>query len=87
MGVAVATNGNVYVADCGNNRIQYFTATGSFLGEFGSARFDRSWGVAVSSDAARVYGVDFGNHRVQYFEQTNPGVAPASPGKVKALFK
>ena len=34
--VAVAPNGNVYVSDHENHRIQYFTATGSFLGRIGS---------------------------------------------------
>jgi len=33
-GIAVAANGNVYVADCFNERIQYFNATGSYLGEW-----------------------------------------------------
>ena len=35
-GVALAPNGNVYVADSRNDRVQYFTATGSFLGKWGS---------------------------------------------------
>jgi DNA-binding beta-propeller fold protein YncE len=33
--VAVAPNGNVYVVDKGNHRVQYFTSEGSFLGEWG----------------------------------------------------
>jgi hypothetical protein len=33
--VAVAPNGNVYVVDFGNDRVQYFTSTGSFLGKWG----------------------------------------------------
>lgn len=35
--VAVSSGGTVFVADIGNNRIQYFTSTGSFLGKWGSA--------------------------------------------------
>ncbi len=34
LGVDVAPNGNVYVADSGNDRFQYFTADGSFLGKW-----------------------------------------------------
>ncbi|NIT36042.1 MAG: hypothetical protein GTN49_06010 [candidate division Zixibacteria bacterium] len=35
-GVAVAANGDVYVVDADNHRIQYFTPTGSFLGKWGT---------------------------------------------------
>lgn len=48
--VAVASGGNVYVADCYNHRIQFFTATGSFLGNwghFGSSDSNVASGVAV----------------------------------------
>ena len=34
-GVAVAPNGNVYVAETVNNRVQELTATGAFIGMFG----------------------------------------------------
>ena len=31
-----ATNGNIYVADRLNHRVQYFTSNGSFIGKWGS---------------------------------------------------
>jgi tripartite motif-containing protein 71 len=34
-GIAVDSNGNVYVADWGNHRIQKFTSTGTFLDKWG----------------------------------------------------
>ncbi len=53
-GVAVASNGNVYVADRLNHRIQYFTSTGGFLGKWGSqgsgnGQFKRPYVVAIAS--------------------------------------
>jgi DNA-binding beta-propeller fold protein YncE len=85
MRVAVAPDGNVFVADTAKDRILYFTRTGSFLGQLGQLLVP--WGVVVSSNGTRVYGVSYRNHRVQYYLQTNPAVAPASLGRVKALFR
>jgi DNA-binding beta-propeller fold protein YncE len=91
-GVAVATNGYVFVADSGNDRIQFFTAAGSFLGKWGSSgkgngQFDWPPGVAVRGNGSRVYVVDSGNCRVQYFKESDPAVAPTSLGRIKALFE
>lgn len=36
-GVAVSPNSNLYVVDSGNNRIQYFTLAGSYVGQWGDA--------------------------------------------------
>jgi NHL repeat len=63
MDVSVAPNGNVYVADPGNHRVQYFTENGSYLGQWGSygtgpGQFDNDLhGVAVSP-ANEVYTLD-----------------------------
>jgi DNA-binding beta-propeller fold protein YncE len=73
-GIAVARNGNVYVADTRNHRIQYFTAAGSYLGKWGSegswqGQFDDPNGVAAA-DNGNVYVVDTDNSRIQYFTAT-----------------
>jgi DNA-binding beta-propeller fold protein YncE len=57
-----------------NHRIQRFSATGSFLGKWGSqgsgdGQFDRPYGVAVAADGA-VYVADTYNSRIQRFSAT-----------------
>jgi tripartite motif-containing protein 71 len=69
--VAVAANRNVYVADKFNNRVQYFTATGSFLGKWGTlgsgnGQFAAPEGIAVAPNG-NVYVADEVNCRIQYF--------------------
>ena len=51
-GVAVDANGNVYVADSGNSRIQVFTSTGTYLAQWISVV---PWGVAEFGEK----GVDY----------------------------
>jgi hypothetical protein len=74
---AVAPNGDVYIADRGNHRIQYFTASGKYLGEWGSlgtgqGKFGNGLvGVAVSP-SGRVFALDnapgAGGYRIQRFD-------------------
>jgi DNA-binding beta-propeller fold protein YncE len=71
-GVAVATNGTVYVADYGNNRIQAFDLAGNWLfgwGQFGTVggEFKQPMGVAATADG-RVDVADYTNYRVQTFD-------------------
>jgi len=93
-GVAFApARGYVYVADSANDRIQYFTPSGSFLGKWGSSgygngQFRHPEGVAFAPASGYVFVSDYGNHRIQYFRwRSEPAVAPASVGKIKALFR
>ncbi|MBC8253231.1 MAG: hypothetical protein H8E35_04290, partial [Ardenticatenia bacterium] len=68
-GMSVAPDGTVYLADRGNHRIQRFSASGQFLGKWGSygsgdGQFDGAGGVAVAPDGT-VYVADCGNDRIQ----------------------
>lgn len=74
VGVKAAPNGNLYVADAGNNRIQWFDADGKFLGKFGTAgsgngAFILPTSVAISADNS-VFVTDSNNHRIQKFSLT-----------------
>jgi streptogramin lyase len=80
-GVAVAANGDIWVADGhrgGNNRIVKFSRDGKFLlavgGGVGSeskeaARFSDPHDIKIDS-RGRVYVADRGNSRIQVFDQT-----------------
>lgn len=76
-GIAVATDGSVFVTDSDNNRIQHLSADGKVLkvwGSFGDittgdipgGMFNQPWGIAVSDDGF-VYVADTWNHRIQKF--------------------
>jgi hypothetical protein len=64
-------NGDVYVVDSGNNRVQRFDRDGRFVSEFGSAgrgngQFDRPYGIAIDKDGY-IFVSDTGNKRIQKF--------------------
>ena len=71
-GVAVDGQGNVYVVDSYNHRIQVFDGNGRFLREWGGqgnapGQFQEPWGAAVDQ-AGNVYVADTWNHRIQKFD-------------------
>jgi uncharacterized protein (TIGR03663 family) len=70
--LAVDGQGNVYVADSYNHRVQVFNAQGQFLREWGAqgtgpGQFQEPWGIAVD-DQGSVYVADTWNHRIQKFD-------------------
>ena len=75
-GVAVDTQGRVYVADTGNNRIQVFDAAGNFITKWGSACRLRTGEGCVDPDGDGPLGLGDG-------QCYNPcGVAVDAKGKV-----
>ncbi|MEM5777971.1 MAG: 6-bladed beta-propeller [Candidatus Aenigmatarchaeota archaeon] len=72
-GIAIDSKDFIYVADCGNNRIQKFTKEGKFVLKWGSKgnsleQFNCPWGIAIDS-LNNVYVTDKNNHRVQIFTE------------------
>jgi tripartite motif-containing protein 71 len=69
--VEVGPNGNVYVAEGANDRIQRFTAAGALLGGWGTSGTDEGEFVlpgALGTDpTGNVYVADAGNDRIQKF--------------------
>jgi len=70
-GIAVDSQGYVYVADTGNYRIQKFNSSGGYITKWGSygsgnGQFKYPTGIAVDS-SANVYVTDSGNACVQKF--------------------
>ncbi len=74
-GIAVDQQGNVYIVDTWNHRVQKFDRDGNYLLEWGSAGQvsdgpDRFWGprgIAVNADG-NVYLTDTGNKRIVVFD-------------------
>lgn len=70
--VAVDSNGNIYVVDRLNHRVQKFDSSGNFVtkwGSFGSGntQFKYPRGIAVDS-SNNIYVADSDNHRIQKFD-------------------
>jgi DNA-binding beta-propeller fold protein YncE len=75
-GIAVGPNGDVYITDEGNNRVQELTPAGEYIRQWGSegsenGQFKRPADIAIEAKGD-VWVVDTGNDRVQEF--TSEGV-------------
>ncbi|HEX6510778.1 MAG TPA: flippase activity-associated protein Agl23, partial [Chloroflexota bacterium] len=71
-GIAVATDGSIYVADQGNNRVEKFDANGKFMLKWGSkgqgdGQFDTPSGIALDK-TGNVWVSDLWNHRIEEFD-------------------
>jgi sugar lactone lactonase YvrE len=69
--ITVDSEGNILVADTGNNRYQEFNSAGEFVRKVGSSgtgngQFSAPRGIAVDSEG-RVWVTDSGNNRLQRF--------------------
>jgi DNA-binding beta-propeller fold protein YncE len=71
-GLALDLDGNVYVADSGNDRIQMFDPDGVFLGSMGNSHsLNNPEGVSVDSHY-NVYVADTGNSRIRKLVLNQP---------------
>ena len=91
-GIAVSTQGQVFVADTGNKRIVVFDSDGKYITEFGTAgldpgQFDEPVGVAVAEDGT-VFVTDTWNQRIQSFLPSQDGTlyTPLQQWDVNAWF-
>ena len=90
-GIAIDPAGDVYVADTDNDRVQKFSADGTFVTEWGSPGSgdgEFSGVYAVDTDTAgNVYVLDIGNQRVQKFTSTGAFITKwGSPGSGDGQF-
>jgi DNA-binding beta-propeller fold protein YncE len=73
VGIAVDSDGNVYVCDTFNDRVEIFDADGAFVNTFGKngdgpGNFERPKGIAVDSDG-HIWVADAGQDRVKVFDK------------------
>ena len=78
-GIAVDGQGDVFVADHGNDRVQRFSTEGSWLGEWGVAGADEArllgpMGLAIGGDGS-VYATDLAGDRLRRFTRDGTLVA------------
>ncbi|HZA23301.1 MAG TPA: 6-bladed beta-propeller, partial [Dehalococcoidia bacterium] len=71
-GIAIDRQGDVYITDWRNDRVQKFTSDGRFIMAFGRSgtgegEFNRPNGITVDADGD-IYVCDWMNDRVQVFD-------------------
>lgn len=67
---AIDPSGDLWVVDKVNDRVEKFSATGTFIGAYGSEgsgnlQFSEPWGIAVSATTGNVFVGDAGNDRIE----------------------
>ncbi len=73
-GIKIGLNGDIFVADAGNSRVQKFNSSGVYQSQFGTngsgnGQFNNVTDVAISSTGV-IYAADQYNHRVQKFNSS-----------------
>ena len=89
-GIAVGSEGYLYVADCELNCIQKFTMSGQFVSQFGSrgiakGQFDYPFG-SVLSRSELLFVCDSSNHRIQVFRNEQFSYTFGQYGKKPGYF-
>lgn len=72
--IAIDGEGNLYVTDTGNKRVQKFTPDGKFLGQWGGVgfqpgQFNEPVGIAISPKTGDIFVADTWNRRIQRFDK------------------
>ena len=63
------SNELIYVADCGNKRVQIVSFKGDFIKRFGQDKLNRPWGIAITSEY--IYVTDRGLHALFQFNKNS----------------
>jgi YD repeat-containing protein len=69
-GIAIDSSGNLWIVDAGNNRIEKFSASGSWIATYGKtgsgeAQFNEPRTIAINQTTGNVYVADKDNNRVE----------------------
>ena len=71
MSNAIDSNGDVWVTDYTNDRVQEFSSTGTLIATYGGYwQFNGPWGIAINQSTDNVYVTDLGNKRVVELSST-----------------
>jgi len=85
------SEGNIYVVDTGNNRVQVFNENGQYITEFGeqgsnNGEFEHPVDIAIDKKGY-IFVADRGNNRIQIFDKKKQFImAMGSPAKGPAYF-
>jgi RHS repeat-associated protein len=73
---AIDGEGNIWVTDYGNDRVQKFSPKGAFIASYGphvgsgNGEFNQPTGIDINQSTGNVYISDLGNHRIQELSST-----------------
>jgi DNA-binding beta-propeller fold protein YncE len=71
-GLALDSSGDVWVADCDNDRVEEFSSTGTFLhqiGSGGSGAGEMSCPAGIAFSGGNMFVADYGNNRIDEFNE------------------
>jgi sugar lactone lactonase YvrE len=85
-GVAVAADGDVWVADQSNSRVEVFSPSGEFIKEFGSngsadGQLSAPDGLAIDAEG-HIWVLDTGNGRIEEFDESGTFIQAAGSGEL-----